>query len=234
MLKEKERLKKPLELPLHLREPDLLKEDEASKRSTIDSSDSEAPEKLKCECNEKGAHRFWFCAKCDNLKPPRSHHCWICKKCIMWMDHHCPWVGNCVGFNNHKYFVDFLFWAATGNLVESISYILTYYSAMYEIRYSYIVCCILALSLVCSLYSLFLFQIFACFHSLTTIEMENFDSIANPFDLGFYGNLKQLMGSNIYMWLIPVEGTGWGANGVDYPLNDDGKFDDDMEAVNLV
>lgn len=48
---------------------------------------------------------FTFCAICKKPKPPRAHHCKRCDRCILRMDHHCQWIGNCIGFNNHKYFL---------------------------------------------------------------------------------------------------------------------------------
>lgn len=49
-----------------------------------------------------------FCEKCNLIKPDRCHHCSICGICILKMDHHCPWINNCVSFNNYKFFVLFL------------------------------------------------------------------------------------------------------------------------------
>jgi hypothetical protein len=51
---------------------------------------------------------FRYCEKCNLIKPDRCHHCSICRVCVLKMDHHCPWINNCVSFTNYKFFVLFL------------------------------------------------------------------------------------------------------------------------------
>ena len=55
-----------------------------------------------------------FCDSCKFDKPLRCHHCSICEKCILDMDHHCPWINNCVGKNNKKYFYRFIIFCILG------------------------------------------------------------------------------------------------------------------------
>ncbi|GAM18616.1 hypothetical protein SAMD00019534_017910, partial [Acytostelium subglobosum LB1] len=53
-----------------------------------------------------------FCTKCDEQKPERAHHCNICKKCVLRMEHHSMWIGNCIGLYNLKYYILFLFYSS--------------------------------------------------------------------------------------------------------------------------
>ncbi len=54
------------------------------------------------------------CNKCNAPKPLRAHHCSTCKRCLHSLDHHCPFVANCVALRNRRFFVQFLAWAVVG------------------------------------------------------------------------------------------------------------------------
>eukprot|EP00747_Dinoflagellata_sp_TGD_P017875 gnl/TRDRNA2_/TRDRNA2_126118_c0_seq1.p1 gnl/TRDRNA2_/TRDRNA2_126118_c0~~gnl/TRDRNA2_/TRDRNA2_126118_c0_seq1.p1 ORF type:complete len:701 (-),score=106.11 gnl/TRDRNA2_/TRDRNA2_126118_c0_seq1:95-2197(-) len=55
-----------------------------------------------------------ICSVCGRLRTRRSKHCKECARCVARFDHHCPWLGNCVGANNILDFVRFVFWTFTG------------------------------------------------------------------------------------------------------------------------
>ena len=38
-----------------------------------------------------------YCIVCNLEQPLRTKHCRVCQKCVATYDHHCPWVGNCIG-----------------------------------------------------------------------------------------------------------------------------------------
>ncbi|CAL9109540.1 unnamed protein product [Musa textilis] len=55
------------------------------------------------------AIRNWTCTYCNIIQPPRAKHCHDCDKCVLQFDHHCVWLGTCIGQGNHCRFWWYIF-----------------------------------------------------------------------------------------------------------------------------
>lgn len=50
-----------------------------------------------------------YCERCNIFRPPtRCSHCYTCNACIVGFDHHCIWLGTCIGARNYLDFLVFL------------------------------------------------------------------------------------------------------------------------------
>lgn len=49
-----------------------------------------------------------ICPECKLQKQPRSKHCFICRTCVERFDHHCDWLGICVGLRNYMMYLVFI------------------------------------------------------------------------------------------------------------------------------
>ncbi|CAH1989992.1 unnamed protein product [Acanthoscelides obtectus] len=82
-------------------------------------------------CKEEDCQFLQMCGVCDGYKAPRSHHCRKCGRCVLKMDHHCPWINNCVGWGNHAHFTCFLLSATLGCAQAAVILCISLYHSIY-------------------------------------------------------------------------------------------------------
>lgn len=171
-----------------------------------------------------------FCKWCQKYKPDRCHHCRICKRCVLRMDHHCPWIMNCVGFRNHKYFFLLVVYAVLNCIFITVT-MLDSVQRSVEQETSATNRFLLVLGLTLSSIMGVLMASFLSFHTwlmfkgMTTIEFceKNLSGASNSlgatgadsggvsYNLGFHMNVKAVLGPRWHLWFLPVslpEGTG--------------------------
>jgi hypothetical protein len=156
-----------------------------------------------------------YCEKCKCIKPDRCHHCSVCSTCVLKMDHHCPWVNNCVGFHNYKFFVLFLGYALLYCLYVSLSslkYFINFWSGggdksigRFHILFLFFVAVMFGISLI----SLFGYHIFLTIRNRSTLESFRAPVFQtgpdkDGFSLGAGANFREVFGINKLHWFLPL------------------------------
>lgn len=200
-------------------------------------SDEEAPLALDPDDLKRKCHG------CMVYKPDRVHHCQVCGQCVLRMDHHCPWIANCVGFRNYKFFLLVLVYAVLSMaflLASLLPRFLAVFQPILDMGYFLRRDLLIAVVFVTAAALFLVLGAFLCFHlylsasAMSTIEYREKRSSADPaiqhrwavahvkYARGSaYQNLRHVLGEP-YMWLFPVE--PWPSDDGTYtrPLPDDG------------
>lgn len=165
------------------------------------------------------------CTRCETFRPPRAHHCRICKRCIRRMDHHCPWINNCVGERNQKYFLQFLVYVGLLAIYSIILIIITWLSpndeSIPQIEVQTRMLHSIILLLESGLFGLFVIaimvdQLHAILYDETAIEQLQMKGSFRP-NRPKLSLMAEVCGSRtpIYCWLFPCTGLN-NRKGYDY------------------
>ncbi|CAK9094034.1 unnamed protein product [Durusdinium trenchii] len=173
-----------------------------------------------------------WCAHCQGFKPPRAHHCSSCRRCVLSMDHHCPWTNTCVGQINLKPFVQFVHFVPVATfhsfVVHSELLVLLAFAWQRAKRRTDFIRAVMQLHIVLGLVAWFAALAVMLLVGTLAWEMQhtvrsNMTMIEEyvvekaevrrrrngekkfvfPYDLGKKGNSAAVLGSSSFSWLLP-------------------------------
>ncbi|CAG9310452.1 DHHC2_2 [Blepharisma stoltei] len=189
-----------------------------------------------------------YCLVCHSFKPERCHHCSTCDTCILGMDHHCPWINNCVGFFNRKIFIllllyslingFFILFKLTGQVYSSLELILSDSIQVSLIPHLYYIAVYFFLLILMIILSRFTyFHIKLVLKNSTTVEM--LDKEAENYSISPLWNWRQVFGKNPWLWFLPVyletgkpigDGITWARPKAPFELKANSNSDHNQEA----
>jgi len=189
---------------------------------TEDDEDADSDIELYPRTKQYVGEDWTVCTRCASYRPPRAHHCRVCQRCVRKMDHHCPWINNCVGEFNQKFFLQFVLYVGILSVYAIVIIILSWVyhdenstvgsnGPFGEIARHYKVIHTVVLSVECSLFGLFVLavicdQLQAIFSDETIIEaLQRRGSARRRKKLGKCQLLSRVCGPNIHwtLWTLP-------------------------------
>ncbi|KAH9947138.1 zf-DHHC-domain-containing protein [Amylocystis lapponica] len=177
-----------------------------------------------------------YCRTCQTYKPPRAHHCKQCKRSveslILSVDHHCPWVNNCIGHFNYGHFIRFLFYVDVACTYHTVMVTRRVYTASNGRRWenpiegqelilivlNYVAC----IPVLVAVGGFSLFHLWSLAGNTTTIEGWEKDKVATlvrhgklqeikfPYNIGMRRNIASVLGDKPWLWCWPTIAPGTG------------------------
>lgn len=143
--------------------------------------------------------RMKWCITCQFFRPPRCSHCSVCGNCIEVFDHHCPWLNNCVGKGNYRYFFFFLITLSIHMMTTftwSVLFVLDHKEKLKETNSIVALSLIIVIFFLCwPVLGLTIFHMVLIAKNSTTNEQMTgkFKAGENPFNEGCCNNYGQIL-----------------------------------------